>query len=169
MKNLLQPHTPIDNINIDTSFELTKHQVFLTFTVSGVLENYIFSEKIKEKRAHELWKETCFELFLANSKEKGYYELNISPSMEWNFYYLHKYRAKVKEVEDISLTIDSYIKDNNYIINVNMESKYLNFEDLNLYNIAAILLNKKEKRTFWALNSTNLTPDFHNKKFFSYY
>ena len=37
-------------------------------------------------RADELWKTTCFELFLQAPGEAGYAEINLSPSERWNVY-----------------------------------------------------------------------------------
>lgn len=37
-------------------------------------------------RADELWKTTCFELFLQEPGGDGYVELNLSPSERWNVY-----------------------------------------------------------------------------------
>ncbi|WP_188821042.1 DOMON-like domain-containing protein [Novosphingobium indicum] len=37
-------------------------------------------------RADELWKTTCFELFLQAPNDAGYIEINLSPSERWNVY-----------------------------------------------------------------------------------
>lgn len=37
-------------------------------------------------RADELWKNTCFELFLQSAGGMGYVEVNLSPSERWNVY-----------------------------------------------------------------------------------
>jgi hypothetical protein len=43
-------------------------------------------------RADELWKHTCFEAFIAVTGERGYHELNFSPSRRWAIYGLSGYR-----------------------------------------------------------------------------
>lgn len=37
-------------------------------------------------RADELWKTTCFELFLQSPDKQAYVEVNLSPSERWNIY-----------------------------------------------------------------------------------
>ena len=44
------------------------------------------------RRRDELWTTTCFELFLAEPGAEPYWEVNLSPSGDWNVYRLSGYR-----------------------------------------------------------------------------
>jgi hypothetical protein len=44
------------------------------------------------RRCDELWTTTCFELFLAEPGAEPYWEVNLSPSGDWNVYRLSGYR-----------------------------------------------------------------------------
>jgi len=48
-------------------------------------------------RADELWKTTCFELFLQPNGGPAYCELNLSPSERWNAYDFDSYREGMRE------------------------------------------------------------------------
>ncbi len=48
-------------------------------------------------RADELWKTTCFELFLKPLGGEAYCEINLSPSERWNAYDFTGYRAGMAE------------------------------------------------------------------------
>jgi hypothetical protein len=48
-------------------------------------------------RADELWKTTCFELFLKPLGGGAYCELNLSPSERWNAYDFDSYREGMRE------------------------------------------------------------------------
>lgn len=48
-------------------------------------------------RADELWKTTCFELFLKPAGGEAYCEFNLSPSERWNAYDFTSYRAGMGE------------------------------------------------------------------------
>ena len=54
-------------------------------------------------RGMELWKETCFEVFirpLNNSSE--YFEVNFSPEKrKWNAFYFSSYRSPIQETEEV--------------------------------------------------------------------
>lgn len=45
------------------------------------------------KRADELWKSTCFEVFFAQHGSPGYWELNLSAQGLWNLYRFEDYRS----------------------------------------------------------------------------
>src|SRR5512138_1819747 len=42
-------------------------------------------------RKDELWSTTCFEFFLAVQGQSKYWEFNLSPSGDWNVYYMDAY------------------------------------------------------------------------------
>jgi hypothetical protein len=44
------------------------------------------------RRADDLWRHTCFELFAAGASAAGYYEFNFSPSLDWAAYRFSEYR-----------------------------------------------------------------------------
>ena len=165
MKKILLPHTAIDDVIITSIVNIIGKKLTLTFTVKGSLKNYIFTKEQLIQRANELWKATCFELFLADSKNEGYYELNLSPSLAWNFYYLKHYRADEEEVLLASEPTIQIVEDTNfYSIEFTLEN--FNFEIFDSCNLTAILLTKKDKRTFWSLKEMADTPDFHNRDYF---
>ena len=49
-------------------------------------------------RADELWKTTCFELFVRDGEGPGYAEFNLSPSERWNAYRFSDHRAGMEEL-----------------------------------------------------------------------
>lgn len=91
----LKSFSNIDDISIDASLKLSKEKITLHFLLKGALEAYCFPKAERLERADELWKATCFELFLADEHEV-YYELNFSSSFAWNFYVLDAYRGEAK-------------------------------------------------------------------------
>jgi len=48
-------------------------------------------------RADDLWRTTCFEMFLMPSGGGAYCEFNLSPSARWNAYDFDSYRAGMRE------------------------------------------------------------------------
>jgi hypothetical protein len=166
MENRLKPYNDIDNISIEASFILAKQKIKISFTVQGMLEAYVFPKAQKIQRVDELWKATCFELFLANDEEV-YYELNFSSSLGWNFYVLESYREEPKELEFLFVpTIKIEENDNEFRIVFELKSVNLNLEQFKYYNLATILLSKENERTFWAIKHLKTQPDFHDKKSF---
>ena len=48
-------------------------------------------------RADDLWRTTCFELFLKPTGGESYCEFNLSPSERWNAYDFERYRGGMSE------------------------------------------------------------------------
>jgi hypothetical protein len=166
MKYKLKSHTPIEHLSIEGSLKLTNKKIELNFLLKGELEHYLFPQPKEQKRLDELWKESCFELFLAGD-DKSYYELNFSPSFGWNFYLLNGYRGEPKELEVLNEPKMRYEKrEDKFSIYFELESKNLNFEKFTHCNLATILLTKEKKRTFWAIEHLKDRADFHDRESF---
>ena len=164
MKNRLISNTALENLNINSTFHLTNNKVQISFVVKGELDAYIFLQKLKLQRANELWKATCFELFLANSQKEEYYEINFSSSLAWNFYYLKNYRAEVQELKLLhEPKIEVYYHADELHIDFELETEILATENFDLYNVASICLTKDKLRTFWSVKHKKDVPDFHNR------
>lgn len=162
---ILKNHNHTDNSTIvKANIELQNLQLKVNYQIEGDISQYNFSQKTKQQRADRLWLDTCFELFIANRDKKEYWEINTSPSTEWNSYYFTGYKENMRES-----TIFSTPK----IITDSDESQYkLSFEttikkgflEKKLHiNICVILLDRDGERNFYSINRRNNTPDFHDK------
>ncbi len=50
-------------------------------------------------RGDELWRHTCFEVFIRPLAGEAYYEFNFSPDLQWAAYRFDGYRRKRSDVE----------------------------------------------------------------------
>lgn len=168
MKHFLKPYSKKRELTVEGTLILNSNKLSLHFKISGALKSYSFPKKEKLKRANELWRATCFELFLANSKTKIYYEINISPTLHWNIYRLETYRAEPKELIVSSEAIIKIREDEqSYEINFELECKELDLAEFDQYNLAVILLNNQNEREFWTIRPMGKSPDFHDRDGFS--
>jgi len=164
MQNKLMSDDEAPNLRITTTVDLAQNSVVLRFLIKGELEGYSFPPEAKQRRANELWKATCFELFLANSKQDEYYELNFSSSLEWNVYYLNTYRADVQEVKlENEPKIEVHSAVDKFEIFFELDLELLSLKDFDIYNVASILLTQENERTFWSVKHENDVPDFHHR------
>ena len=164
MKHFLQPHSQKTELTIVSRLTFDSNNISLHFKISGAVKKYQIPLKENLKRANNLWKATCFELFLANSKTQSYYEINISPTLHWNIYRLETYRAEPKELISSSKPIIEIKEDEkSYEIDFELECKELDLVEFDQYNLAVILLNKQNEREFWAVNPVGERPDFHDR------
>lgn len=124
------------------------------------------SEKATILRADELWKTTCFELFMSPVGQTEYYEINISPTGAWNAYYFEGYRSpqaptatnKV-ELQELQWTGESL-------------KASLRFQSEGLANLAwdcsltAVIETTGHQKFYLAASHAGEKPDFHLRKSF---
>ena len=157
------------NIVIEASLEIEQKRVKVEYKVTGELNNYIFEEASKQKRANELWKSTCFELFIAPKEKLNYWELNISPSTKWNLYTFDNYKELMREEKNISIpNIEITQREDGYILSCEV---YFDIEEFspkdNNFNLAVILLDKKEVRHFYSINRKDGVVNFHDRDYWN--
>src|SRR5205823_3494674 len=75
----------------------------LTYVVVGDISDVCLPQRMIPARADALWQHTCFEAFVRHPCASSYWELNLSPSLQWAAYRFHGYRG--------GLAIESGISD----------------------------------------------------------
>ena len=68
------------------------------YRVEGA-DDLIAPPPARPQRTDELWKHSCFELFVRPDRGSGYYEFNFSPSGEWAAYRFSDYRAGMNAID----------------------------------------------------------------------
>ncbi len=105
MKFTLSPFRSSDLPDrINGEIKLNGHHLVCRFILSPCPGEIIWPEQ-KEKKAqtdtttrqHELWKHTCFEIFLGRPGEAGYFELNVAPDGRWQCYQFDAERLGMRE------------------------------------------------------------------------
>ena len=156
------------DIKIQASFEINNKILTLEFTVTGEINNYIFNEPCEQTREDELWKKTCFELFIAQKNSLSYYELNISPSNTWNFYSFSDYKTDMKEETSVSEpSIHSYKIQTQYRLSFEFNFYEKIIEKELIFNLAVILLDAKGLRHFYSINHKEGKVNFHDKEYWN--
>ena len=69
------------------------------FRLDGRLDRLAVPPARAPERRDELWRHTCFEIFVRRAGEPGYAELNLSPSGAWAAYGFDAYRTGTRELE----------------------------------------------------------------------
>jgi len=112
-------------------------------------------------RQNELWKATCFEVFISRPSEIAYWEFNFSKDKAWNIYHFTDYRqpAPPKESEDFEIQSIEWM-DNN--LQVQIKSK-LQFSQIEA-NFCAVLKLKTGETHYFSSLHTSQKPDFHQRK-----
>lgn len=119
-------------------------------------------------RADNLWKATCFELFLRPPGAESYLEFNFSPSSDWAAYRFDRYREGRRDLE---VTFDPEIwvsaGDGRYVsldIDVDVSSAKSGPTAMGL---SAVIEEVDGTKSYWALAHAPGPPDFHNPACFT--
>jgi len=174
-----------NNLELNSSIEFRENLIYLSYSLVGDISSIIIPDTSniqsskadiilnKEetfklgKRKDNLWKSTCFELFLASKTNKKYLELNISPSLDFNIYKFSDYRLGMKNENNLEiLEINRKKEDNYFALNFIIRKKTIfNIKDI-IFNISAIIKYSNDKSMYYAINHDEKKPDFHKKENF---
>ena len=138
--------------------------VLLDFSISG--EKVVIPERRTPSRADNLWKSTCFEVFLRVPGLDSYYEFNFSPSCRWAAYEFDGYRTGMRDLE---MAVDPHVDfdpDRPLELNVDLDLSDTPNVPM-LASISAVIEEQDGTMSYWALaHPPGDKPDFHHRDCF---
>jgi hypothetical protein len=141
----------------------------LRYIVNGVISNVQFPPPTEPGRADELWRHTCFELFLQAPGSAAYWEFNFSPSGQWAAYQFTGYRAGMRPFEPlVAPTIEIQTEREQFAMVVTLDRTTLGLPPNGVWRagLSAIIEGMAEDRdshtSWWALAHPPGKPDFHH-------
>lgn len=144
---------------LDLAFELHDPQ---NLVHQGLLDRHLVPSKLL--RSHNLWKDTCFEMFWSAKNQIKYWELNVTSEGAWNIYEFNDYRSPQPPKE----TSDWHIKEfhcNQTRLSLQLES-VVPIGPLDI-NLCAILKFNSGDITYWSYQHSSEKPDFHIRQNFN--
>lgn len=118
-------------------------------------------------RKDELWKTTCFEIFLRDAGEERYWEYNFSPSSEWAAYAFDRYREGMREA-DLALAphIEIMQKGAHFHLAADIGLAGLPRGRLSA-TFSAVIEESNGAKSYWAVAHPSDKPDFHHPACFT--
>lgn len=117
------------------------------------------------QRRHELWQQTCFELFVGPAEAGAYLEVNLCPSGHWNMYRFDSYRQGMRE--EPAVCLQSRVLRTAQGLTVQMKIDLVATgqagEALRL-SPCAVLLSTSGAPSYWAASHPADKPDFHDRR-----
>ena len=134
-------------------------RVMLRWRVDGG-QKLLVPPRRSPARADDLWKTTCFELFLAFEGGR-YREFNFSPSGQWAAWDFSGYRSRTGDYTPVA--IPSISADSGH--RVFTTTVFIDAAELagaRAASLTAVLQEKDKRLSYWAARHPDLNPDFHN-------
>lgn len=153
---------------IGATLKKTDHKVSADFSLQGNTTAIRWSAPLTEaKQGDELWKQTCFELFLAAPNRPEYWEYNFSPSRQWAIYAFKDYRQSAPlHITTTPIIEPPRLSDASFSLRVsfNLEPPLLN--KTLIIGVSAIIDTTDDQRHYFALRHCGTSPDFHMRESF---
>ena len=93
----VDPSPSRPDLNLVGAFACHQGSLQLRFRLQGDLHRLTMPERSgAPTRRDGLWEHTCFEAFWGQRGDERYWELNASPSGDWNLYRLDRYREGLR-------------------------------------------------------------------------
>ncbi len=119
-------------------------------------------------RRDGLWQSTCFEFFIAAQGLPQYWEVNLSPSGDWNVYAFADYRAGMRQeaaVTALPFTFQQQADCCRLELDFPL-AKLISPEQPAELAVSAVLHDRNGERSFHALAHCGSQPDFHHRASF---
>lgn len=170
---LCHPDTPMPDIGSVSAdiYRVGRAHLTARYTVAGDIGSLVMPMMMRSERADELWRTTCFELFVGRANDGGYMELNFSPSTRWAAYTFQDYRADQREAHLVHFPrLD--LRASTRELSLTAALDFSDVSDENLagefrFNVCAVLEAKDGRKSYWALAHGPGAPDFHRRDCFT--
>jgi hypothetical protein len=167
---ICHPDTPaitVETIEVGTA-RLENDKLWLRFHLEGQPEALELDAPRPPERADDLWKSTCFEVFLRMSSESFYLEYNLAPSGRWAAYAFTDYRSGGSNLE-VKATPEIVVDASDGHLAIETEIILpVHWRDAPIeLNLTAVIEETGGTKSYWALAHPPGKPDFHHRDCFA--
>jgi hypothetical protein len=151
-------------VTIAGAIERHNSDLSITYVLRGPLSKLAVPPAAKvPMRRESLWKETCFEFFIAAGDDDRYWEFNLSPAGHWNVYRFSSYRQGMQEEPAFdSLPLTIRVQPNALKLSLVVDlGRIIRAGQTLSVGVAAVIKTADGCRSYWALNHHGSDPDFH--------
>jgi len=134
----------------------------MTFRLDGDIPRISVPSPGAPRIGTELWRHTCFEVFIAIDGQPGYHEFNFAPSGEWTVYAFSSYRNGGPVANE---TMRPHIAVRSTASRLELDAM-VRLDCLS--GIASLriglcaVIEASDGRSYWALRHRADKPDFHD-------
>lgn len=148
----------------------------MDFTVNRLLLRFVvdaawwlnFADKRPSGRAENLWRTTCFELFLKPVGSESYCEYNFSSSTQWAAYQFDGYRHGMRDLpldQAPRITTRGDGERFRHEVTIELARSVMPGVPVDMA-LAAVLEEDGGTKSYWALVHLGDQPDFHDPRCF---
>lgn len=133
----------------------------LRYVLSGKIGEIAWPAPQSAAHRDDLWRHSCFELFVQRTAAAAYCEFNFSPSTEWAAYEFDGYRSGMRLLDSAAPAIKIAFDDDQFALDAEVELPKSFAAPLRLA-LCAVIEELDGTLSYWALNHPAGKPDFHH-------
>ena len=119
-------------------------------------------------RQLDLWSHTCCEFFLGLKDDSKYWEFNLSPAGHWNVFRFLDYRQNMTQETAFDTLPFRVLQDNYLQVSLQIElNKIIKPEQSLEIGVTAVIEDRENQLSYWALNHPGKEADFHLRDSFA--
>jgi hypothetical protein len=138
-------------------------RISFRYRVRGAVERIRLPIKTAPERTDELWRHTCFEVFVATKNSERYAELNFSPSSAWAAYAFDHYRYGMQPLPVVKPPV-SQLKLEPELLSLDVTVQMRSLAADSAVGFAAVIEDVDGHVSYWALAHGAPKADFHDAK-----
>ena len=163
MRCRLEPHrnTPgrlITGMEVEITRAMSG-KLELVYHATGDIRGVRLPQLVEPERADELWRNTCFELFVKVPGSHSYCEFNFSPSSRWAAYGFDDTRQGMRNLESVAPSMALQVNEEDLILTVAVDPVHPGPLKL---AVSVVLEEMEGAMSYWALTHPGKRPDFHH-------
>jgi hypothetical protein len=153
------------DLTLGGTIERRGRQLQVTYCLGGAIDSLVIPELVAQpQRRMGLWEATCLELFIGVPGRSDYWEVNLSPSGDWNVFHLDDYRRGLREVAAVTaLPCRVHQSPGELEVQVVVE---LELPEILELGVTAVLGHRSGELSYWALAHNGPEADFHRRDSF---
>ena len=157
-----------DDIEVIATLSRSHQEITAEFTLRGDISHIQWpAVQSQPQRGMELWKHTCFELFIADSASHGYWEYNFSPSRQWAVYAFSDYRQPVNAAVTNTPNVDvPRVSDTTFTLGIKFPVDAVFAKKTLSVGVSAVIEYRDGALRYFALAHGAQRPDFHRRDSF---
>jgi hypothetical protein len=159
MRATLQPHpaTPDGPLAaVTVHLERKGARLWVRFVADGAVDDVKWPGPAKADRTDELWRHSCFEVFVETPG--GYREFNLSPSGQWASYRFDGYRAGMADATEVADVNPLDLAEDMLALEAHLDLPPASGR----LALSAVIEGLDGAIQYWALAHPSDKPDFHH-------
>jgi hypothetical protein len=159
------PSTPTGTVrSIAVLLHRSANELWMTYRLEGDISRIVMPSPAVPRIGVELWRHTCFEVFVAIEGQKEYHEFNFAPSGEWTVYAFSGYRNG-GPLADESMRPNIAVRPTAGRFELDAVARLDALSDIypraRLRIGLAAVIEASDGFSYWALHHPAEKPDFH--------